>query len=287
MSFLSATVIILGMEIIKLRDVYYSYNGGTENAIPAVNGVTLSISEGEFVAFVGHNGSGKSTLARLMNGLLEPDKGEVEVAGMLTTNSKSLFDIRKTVGVVFQNPDNQMVATIIEDDVAFGPENLGLESSEIRKRVDWALKSVGMYEYRNGTPHRLSGGQKQRIAIAGVLAIKPKVMILDESTSMLDPDGRAEVMEVVKRLNREEGMAVIMITHFMDEAKLADRIVVMNEGKVAMEGGKEIFLREKELTEMGLTVPFASKVAHALIDRGVKVSGDITEISELVEELCR
>lgn len=287
MSFCSATVIIILMEIIKLRDVHYSYNDGTENEVHAVNGVTLSINEGEFVAFVGHNGSGKSTLARLMNGLLEPKSGEVEVDGLLTTDSKSLFDIRKTVGVVFQNPDNQMVATIIEDDVAFGPENLGLKSEEIRERVDWALKSVGMYEYRKGTPHRLSGGQKQRVAIAGVLAIKPRVMILDESTSMLDPDGRAEVMEVVSKLNREEGMAVIMITHFMEEAAKADRIIVMNEGKVFMEGGKEIFLKEKELTEIGLTVPFASSAAHALIKRGLPVSGETTEIAELVDEICR
>jgi energy-coupling factor transport system ATP-binding protein len=222
-----------------------------------------------------------------MNGLLEPKSGEVEVDGFLTTDAKSLFDIRKTVGVVFQNPDNQMVATIIEDDVAFGPENLGLKSEEIRERVDWALKSVGMYEHRKGTPHRLSGGQKQRVAIAGVLALKPRVMILDESTSMLDPDGRAEVMEVVSKLNREEGMAVIMITHFMEEAAKADRIIVMNEGKVFMEGGKEIFLKEKELAEIGLTVPFASSAAHALIKRGLPVSGETTEIAELVDEICR
>lgn len=275
------------MSVISLKDVYYTYNRDSDNEVKAVKGVTLSIEEGEFVAFVGHNGSGKSTLARLMNGLVLPDSGEVEVDGMLTTDSKKLYDIRKTVGVVFQNPDNQMVATIIEDDVAFGPENLGLKSDEIRKRVDWALKSVGMYDRRLGTPHRLSGGQKQRVAIAGVLAIKPRVMILDESTSMLDPDGRAEVMEVVKRLNREEGMAVIMITHFMEEAMQADRIVVMNDGQVYMQGGKEIFRREKELVEIGLTVPLASKVAHALIDKGVSVRADVTELSELVDELCR
>lgn len=275
------------MSIISLSDVKYTYNRGTDSETAAVNGVTLSIEEGEFVAFVGHNGSGKSTLARLMNGLIEPDSGSVTVNGELTTDQKSLFDIRKTVGVVFQNPDNQMVATIIEDDVAFGPENLGLPCDEIRERVDWALKSVGMYEHRGGTPHRLSGGQKQRVAIAGVLAIKPKVMILDESTSMLDPDGRAEVMKVVTRLNREEGMAVIMITHFMEEAALADRIVVFNGGKVLMEGGKEIFLREKELTEVGLTVPFASKVAHRLAERGVRLDCTVTEIDGLVDELCR
>ncbi len=287
MSFYAVTAIIVDMDIIKLRDVHYTYNVGSENETHAVNGITLSIKEGEFVAFVGHNGSGKSTLARLMNGLLEPDSGEIEVDGRLTTDQKSLFDIRKTVGVVFQNPDNQMVATIIEDDVAFGPENLGLKSEEIRERVDWALRSVGMYEYRKGTPHRLSGGQKQRVAIAGILAIKPRVMILDESTSMLDPDGRAEVMDVVTRLNREEGMAVVMITHFMEEAAKADRIVVMNGGKVYMEGGKEIFLREKELTDIGLTVPFASKISHALLERGINVSGEATEIKELVNELCR
>lgn len=275
------------MSIIEIKDVHFAYNKGTDSELKAVKGVSLSIDEGEFVAFVGHNGSGKSTMARLMNGLIVPDSGEVTVEGKSTADDKALFDVRKTVGVVFQNPDNQMVNTIIEDDVAFGPENIGLPSEEIRKRVDWALKSVGMYEYREGTPFRLSGGQKQRVAIAGVLAIRPKVMILDESTSMLDPEGRAEVLKVIEKLNKEEKMSVIMITHFMEEALLADRIVVFNEGKVYMQGGKEIFEREDELKAIGLTVPLASKVAHALKKEGIDLPDNITTIEELTEALCR
>ena len=275
------------MSIIEINDVYYTYGKDTESPTKAVRGVSLRVEEGEFVAVVGHNGSGKSTLARLMNGLITPDNGSVKVNGLSTSDDKNLFDVRKTVGVVFQNPDNQMVATIIEDDVAFGPENLGLPSEEIRERVDWALKSVGMYEHRGGTPFRLSGGQKQRLAIAGVLAIKPRVMVLDESTSMLDPDGRAEVLEVVRRLNREEKMSVVMITHFMEEALLADRIVVMDKGQIAMEGGKEIFEREDELTAMGLTVPVATRVAHALIKRGVPIGSGVTTAEELIDKLCR
>lgn len=275
------------MSIVTLNDVYFTYNRGSQSEQQAVKGVTLSVEEGEFVAVVGHNGSGKSTLARLMNGLLEPDSGDVTVAGLNTKNAKELFDIRKTVGVVFQNPDNQMIATIIEDDVAFGPENLGIPSDEIRARVDWALKSVGMYEHREGTPFRLSGGQKQRIAIAGVLAIKPRVMILDESTSMLDPEGRAEVLKVVEKLNREENMSVVMITHFMEEALLADRIVVMNEGRVFMQGGKEIFSREDELKAIGLSVPLAARIAHALGRAGITLKENITDPQELIDELCR
>ena len=275
------------MSIIEINDAYYTYGKDSESPTRAVCGVTLSVDEGEFVAVVGHNGSGKSTLARLMNGLLVPEKGSVKVNGLATSDDKNLFDVRKTVGVVFQNPDNQMVATIIEDDVAFGPENLGLPSEEIRERVDWALKSVGMYEHRGGTPFRLSGGQKQRLAIAGVLAIKPRVMVLDESTSMLGPDGRAEVLDVVRRLNREEKMSVVMITHFMEEALLADRIIVMDKGQIAMQGGKEIFEREDELTAMGLTVPVATRIAHALKRRGVPIEGGVTTAEELIEKLCR
>lgn len=279
--------IILSMSIVEFRDVYYTYNRGDASEQRAVNGISFSVEEGEFVAVVGHNGSGKSTIAKLMNGLLEPDSGTVTVSGLDTRSNKDLFDIRKTVGVVFQNPDNQMVATIIEDDVAFGPENIGLPSEEIRSRVDWALKSVGMYEYREGTPFRLSGGQKQRVAIAGILAIKPRVIVLDESTSMLDPEGRAEVLKTIEKLNREEKMAVVMITHFMEEALLADRIVVMNEGKIYMHGGKEIFRREEELKSIGLTVPLAVRVAHALQKAGVPLSDNIITDNDLIEELCR
>lgn len=283
----AAEAIILTVSIIEVKNVRYAYNKNTDAEHKAVKGVSLSVEEGEFVAFVGHNGSGKSTMARLMNGLLTPDEGEVLVCGKSTADDKSLFEIRSTVGVVFQKPDNQMVNTIIEDDVAFGPENIGLPSEEIRERVDWALKSVGMYEHREGTPFRLSGGQKQRVAIAGVLAIKPRVMILDESTSMLDPEGRAEVLKVVEKLNKEEKMSVIMITHFMEEALLADRIVVFNDGQIYMQGGKEIFEREEELNAIGLSVPLATKVAHALKREGIDVPDGITTAKELTEALCR
>ena len=278
------------MELVKLQDVKFSYENTLDGAKPnkfAVNGVSLSINEGEFIAIVGHNGSGKSTLARLLNGIVTANEGKVIVNGLDASVEKNLFDIRKTVGVVFQNPDNQAVATIIEDDVAFGPENIGLPSDEIRERVDWALKSVGMYDYREGTSQRLSGGQKQRVAIAGVLALKPRVMVLDESTSMLDPQGREEVMKVIRYLNREEKMSVIMITHFMEEAMLADRIIVMNEGKICMEGGKEIFRRQDELSAIGLTVPVVSRVAKKLKDAGLPVDEGITDIQTLVKKLCQ
>ncbi len=276
----------IDMSIIEMEQVHFAYDRDTEREHKAVRGVTLFVEEGEFVAIVGHNGSGKSTLARLMNGLLVPSSGTVTVAGKRTDDEKSLFEIRKTVGVVFQNPDNQMVATIIEDDVAFGPENLGLPSDEIRSRVDWALKSVGMLEYAEGTPHRLSGGQKQRVAIAGVLAIKPRVMILDESTSMLDPEGRRDVLEVVKKLNRDENMAVVMITHFMEEAMMADRIIVMNEGQVLMQGGCEVFERQDELEEVGLTVPLSVRVKHKLKKYGIE-TGDAFTDEQLVESLVK
>lgn len=273
------------MAIIELNNVHFTYNAGREDETPAVRGVSLTVSEGEFVAIVGHNGSGKSTIAKLMNGLLLPDEGSVTVDGMSTADDDKLFDIRSRVGVVFQNPDNQMVATIIEDDVAFGPENLGLPPEKIRERVDWSLKSVGMYDRREGTPFRLSGGQKQRVAIAGVLALKPKVMVLDESTSMLDPVSREEVMTVVKKLNREEGMAVVAITHFMEEALEADKIVVMDDGKVFAEGGKEIFERESELEKIGLSAPLACRISHRLRKKGIDIPPGIVTESELVAAL--
>ncbi len=273
------------MAIIELNNVHFTYNAGREDETPAVRGVSLTVSEGEFVAIVGHNGSGKSTIAKLMNGLLLPDEGSVTVDGMSTADDDKLFDIRSRVGVVFQNPDNQMVATIIEDDVAFGPENLGLPPEKIRERVDWSLKSVGMYDRREGTPFRLSGGQKQRVAIAGVLALKPKVMVLDESTSMLDPVSREEVMTVVKKLNREEGMAVVAITHFMEEALEADKIVVMDDGKVFVEGGKEIFEREAELEKIGLSAPLACRISHRLREKGIDLPPGIVTESELVAAL--
>lgn len=275
------------MPIIEFKDVEYIYNEGYEGETRALGGVSFSIEEGEFVALVGHNGSGKSTIARLSNGLLTPSKGRVIVDGRDTTDKKALFDIRKTVGVVFQNPDNQMIATVIEDDVAFGPENLGLPPQEIRERVDFALQAVGMAEHKRGTPFRLSGGQKQRIAIAGVLAIKPRVMILDESTAMLDPQGRDEVMDVVMRLNREEKMTVVMITHFMEEAAKADRIIVMNGGRVIADGGKEVFRRADELKAAGLELPLACAVADKLRRAGLELDEDIVTDEQLTRALCR
>lgn len=264
-----------------MENVSFSYRKGTSAEVKAVKNLSLSVSEGQFVALAGRNGSGKSTVARLLNGLLLPDEGTVEVDGFFTNNKKSLFDIRSRLGVVFQNPDNQTVATIIEDDVAFGPENLGLKPELIRQRVDWALKSVGMYEHREGTPFRLSGGQKQRVAIAGVLALKPKIMVLDESTSMLDPIGRAEVLKVVKDLNKNEKMTVIMITHFMEEAALADRIIVMDGGEAILDGGAEIFQNEHAIVNAGLQPPFAARLCAKLRARGVPVGESVCDIESL------
>lgn len=275
------------MSFIEVKEVSFTYNPGTASELKALDNVSFSLEEGEFLALVGRNGSGKSTLAKLINGLLLPDEGSVTVDGMDTADKKALFEIRSRVGVVFQNPDNQMIATIIEDDVAFGPENLGLKPAEIRERVDKSLASVGMAEFKRGTPFRLSGGQKQRVAIAGVLAIKPRVMILDESTSMLDPEGREEVMAVVERLNKEEKMGVIMITHFMEEAAAADKLIVMDGGKIAMAGGKEIFERAKELEAAGLALPPAAKAAYRLRQAGVELTGSIVTDEQLAEALCR
>lgn len=275
----------IAMSFIEFDNVSYSYSAGTANEVKAVKKVSFKIEEGDFVALVGHNGSGKSTVAKLMNGLLLPKSGTVTVNGMSTAEKKDLFDIRKNVGIVFQNPDNQMVATIIEDDVAFGPENLGLSPKEIRERVDWALKSVNMYEYREGAPFRLSGGQKQRIAIAGVLAIRPKVMVLDESTSMLDPMGKKEIMDIVLKLNKEEKMTVVMITHFMDEAALADKVMVMDEGELFMSGGREV-LADDRLEQRGLFSPPACAIAKKLRSGGMDI-GEVYTPEELVEELCR
>ena len=272
------------MEAVHFENVKYSY---TENGKRfAVNGVTLSIEEGEFVAVLGRNGSGKSTLAKLINALLTPVSGKVEVFGMDTSDNKKTFEIRKNAGMVFQNPDNQMVASIVEDDVAFGPENIGVPREEIGERIGFALKAVGMEEYRTSTPTRLSGGQKQRIAIAGVLAIKPKIMILDESTAMLDPKGRREVMDVVKRLNKVENMTVILITHFMDEALEADRAIVMNQGEIVMQGTpEEIFRRSDELEIYNLALPRAAAIAKKLSAGGMPVATAF-DAETVAEEIC-
>lgn len=254
--------------------VTFSYN---EQPAPALSGVSFTVKKGEFLAIIGHNGSGKSTLARLINGLLVPDEGKVVVFGLDTAEGKNPIEIRKKAGIVFQNPDNQMVASIIEDDVAFGPENIGVEREEIGRRIDWALKAVGMEQFRTGTPSRLSGGQKQRIAIAGVLAIKPDIIILDESTAMLDPRGRREVMGVVSRLNREEGMTVILITHFMEEALLADRTIVLNRGEIVMQGTPaEIFLHSERLEAYNLSLPRIGRICKTLQKAGIAVDDCLT-----------
>ena len=263
--------------------VTFSYS---DQASPALNNVSLTVKRGEFLAVIGHNGSGKSTMARLINGLLLPDKGKVSVFGLNTAEGKNPIEIRKRAGIVFQNPDNQMVASIIEDDVAFGPENLGVEREEIGRRIDWALKAVGMEKYRTGTPSRLSGGQKQRIAIAGVLAIKPDIIILDESTAMLDPRGRREVMQVVSRLNREEGLTVILITHFMEEALLADRTIVLNKGEIVMQGTPaEIFLHSERLEAYNLSLPRIGRICKALQRAGIAVADCLTP-ETLAEEIA-
>ena len=272
------------MEAVKFENVKFSYREDGKD--PALNGVTLCIEEGQFVAVLGMNGSGKSTLAKLINALLIPFSGKVEVFGMDTSDEKKTFEIRKNAGMVFQNLDNQTVASFGEDDVAFGPENIGVPREEIGKRIDFALDAVGMQEFRKSTPARLSGGQKQRIAIAGVLAILPKIMILDESTAMLDPRGRREVMDVVRRLNREKGMTVILITHFMDEALQADRAIVMHRGEVVMDGApEEIFARSDELETYNLTLPRAAYVCKKLQEAGMPVRNAFTA-EELAEGIC-
>ncbi len=269
------------MKAIEFRDVTFSYGEGA----PAVNHLNFSAEEGEFVAVLGHNGSGKSTLARLADGLLTADGGEIRVFGN-PVSEKTLSDIRKDVGIVFQNPDSQAVASLVEDDVAFGAENIGLPREEIGRRIGFALRAVGMEPYRTATISRLSGGQKQRVAIAGVLALKPRIMILDESTSMLDPRGRREIAEVVKRLHREEKITVLFITHFMEEALLADRAVVMNRGEIVMEGAPaEIFGRHEELLTYNLALPRIGVICKRLREGGI-AAADTLGIEELAKEIA-
>ncbi len=275
------------MNAIELNNVFFSYVLSENDIIKAVKGVSLSIEEGSFVTIVGHNGSGKSTLAKLFNGLLVPDYGTVKVFGMDTKEKSTIFDVRKSVGMVFQNPDNQMVASIIEDDIAFGPENLGVEREEIIRRVDWALDKVGMLEHKKGTPFKLSGGQKQRLAIAGIIAMKPKVLVLDESTAMLDPQGRKEVMDVAHELNKE-GMTVICITHYMEEALDSDRVIVVSGGKVVLDGTpKEVFAMDEKLKEHKLQVPLVTQIASDLNKAKLDIDKNIMYKDELVDRLCQ
>ncbi len=277
---------------INVEDVSFAYSPGaagqTEPVRMALDHVSLTVSPGELVAILGMNGSGKSTLARHLNALLLPLEGRVEVDGLDTLEERNLWPIRDRVGMVFQNPDNQIVAAVVEEDVAFGPENQGLPGEEIRRRVEEALTAVGMIHMRERAPHLLSGGQKQRVAIAGTLALRPACLVLDEPTAMLDPSGRAEVVEVVQRLRRELGMTVIWITHFMEEAALADRVIVMAGGRIAMEGPpREIFTQADRLRELRLDVPPAVAVAERLRSLGVELPHGILTMDELVEALCR
>ncbi len=270
------------MQAIKFDNVSFSYNDGAK----VVDGLSLEVEKGEFVAVVGRNGSGKSTAAKLINGLLTPDEGKVYVNGIDTSATNDIFAVRSTVGMVFQNPDNQMVATIVEDDVAFGPENLGVEREEIGRRIDFALGVTGIEKFRDKPSAELSGGQKQRVAIAGVLAVKPQILILDEATSMLDPLGRKEVNEVIRKLNKD-GMTVVTVTHYMEEAVDADRVIVFDGGKVAFSGTpKEVFSREKDLEACGLCLPRATYIFNRLKERSV-ISGDVVLTGEELEvRLC-
>jgi energy-coupling factor transport system ATP-binding protein len=269
----------------NLKYEYSTHSGSTNLALDDIN---IAIKKGEFVAVLGHNGSGKSTLAKHFNALLLPVGGVVYVKGMNTKEETLLWDIRQTAGMVFQNPDNQIVATIVEEDVAFGPENLGIEPSEIRKRVDEAIKTVEMTEYTTHSPHLLSGGQKQRVAIAGIIAMKPECIILDEPTALLDPSGRKEVMDTIIRLNKEEGITIILITHYMDEAIKADKIYVMKNGRVIMEGKpKDIFKEVEAVKNAGLDVPQVTELSYRLSREGIKLPTDILTVEEMVVELCR
>lgn len=275
--------------MIKTENLRYNYeNEDDESVVEVLKGVDLELHKGQFVAIVGHNGSGKSTLAKHFNAVLLPSGGKVYVEGLDTADEALLFEIRRRVGMVFQNPDNQIVATIVEEDVAFAPENLGVAPKEIRERVDKALKAVGMYERRLDAPHMLSGGQKQRIAIAGILAMNPKYIILDEPTAMLDPIGRREVMNTVRRLNKEENMTVLLITHYMDEAALSDRIIVMRGGQVLLDGTpKEVFVQTEKLKSTGLDIPQAAELIHELSAAGLPVKKDAITVDECVEEIMK
>lgn len=269
--------------IIDAQNVHYSYE---DEQGEAVRGVSMQVYKGEFLCILGHNGSGKSTLAKLLNGLFTPSSGKVTVCGMDTADEERQLDVRRNAGMVFQNPDNQLVATIVEEDVAFGPENLGVPQGELRSRVDEALKAVNMSEFVRSSPHKLSGGQKQRIAIAGVLAMRPEIMIMDEPTAMLDPMGRQEVMNTVLRLNKETGMTVVLITHFMEEAALADRLIIMHEGSISLEGSPgEVLVKVDKLKELSLEAPETAYIAYLLNKSDIPVRRDVLTVKELADEI--
>ena len=282
--------------IIKTENLGFTYDDGSEeknaDEIPALDGVNIGIERGEYVAILGHNGSGKSTLAKLLNLILTPTVGKIYIDGTDITSEgfteDDVFDIRRKIGMVFQNPDNQLVATVVEEDVAFGPENLGLPREEIRRRVNSSLALVGMTDYARHAPHKLSGGQKQRVAIAGIIAMKPQVIIFDESTAMLDPLGRHEVVDIMEKLNKEEGITVLNITHYMEEAARADRVIVINDGRIALDGTpREVFAKVDKLRSMGLEAPQGNELILALEKAGLKINGDSLTEDECIETLYR
>lgn len=276
-------------KIIKCENLsfkYLSHEDGKEQY--ALNKLDLEVEQGEFLVVLGHNGSGKSTVAKHINALLLPTDGVVYVKGLNTKITDNVWDVRKTAGMVFQNPDNQLVATIVEEDVAFGPENMGVDPLEIRKRVDESLKKVGMYEYRRHAPHLLSGGQKQRIAIAGILAMQPECIVFDEPTAMLDPSGRREVINTIKEINKKLGITIVLITHYMDEAAEADRVVVMEKGNVMLKGTpRDVFSKVKIMKEIGLDVPQVTELAFELQKEGIDIGTEILNVDEMVNALCQ
>ncbi|MDY2737475.1 energy-coupling factor transporter ATPase [Intestinibacter sp.] len=273
--------------IISVKDMTFEYVT-IDSKFKAIDDLSLDVKPGEFVAIIGHNGSGKSTLSKNLNAILVPSEGDIYIDGMNTKDESNLWNIRQTAGMVFQNPDNQIVATIVEEDVAFGPENLGVEPKVIRQRVEESLKSVGIYELKDRQPHLLSGGQKQRVAIAGIIAMRPKCIIFDEATAMLDPSGRKEVMNVIKKLNKEENITTLHITHYMEEAVQADRVVVVDKGKKLLEGTpKEVFKNVDLLKEIGLDVPCMTELAGLLREEGLDLDDDILTVDEMVDKLCQ
>jgi len=274
--------------IIEIRNLVFRYVNDEELETTALDGIDLNIEEGSFVAVLGHNGSGKSTLAKHLNGILLPTEGTVLVAGMDTRDEKLITDIRRKVGMVFQNPDNQIVANVVEDDVAFGPENLGVEPEEIRRRVDEALKAVDMWEFRSHAPHLLSGGQKQRVAIAGVIAMRPRCIVLDEPTAMLDPVGRAEVIDTIMRLNKEQGITVVLITHHMSETIDADRLIVMADGRIIDDGTpQQVFANVQKLRDAGLSVPETTQLIFELRKEGIDLPMSALSVEECAESVFK
>ncbi len=281
------------MGIIKIKDLIYEYarhddEGNVESVVRAVDNVNLDVKKGEFIAVLGHNGSGKSTMAKHINAILTPTEGTVWIAGKDTSKAENIWDIRQSSGMVFQNPDNQIIGTVVEEDVGFGPENIGVPTEDIWKRVDDALRAVGMTAYRHHSPNKLSGGQKQRVAIAGVIAMEPQCIVLDEPTAMLDPMGRKEVIATVRELNEKEHVTVILITHYMEEVIGADKVFVMDSGKVVMQGyPREIFSQVEKLKKYRLDVPQVTELAYELKQEGIPLTDGILTIEELVDELCR